>query len=265
MRVPPPAPPPSNRFKAAASACHSPGASASESQALQRPPEKEPVIRFEQIGLRYGLGPEVLRDITLSLNPGSFHFLTGGSGAGKSSLLRLMYLAQLPTRGRLTIFGNSIATTPRTELPAMRRRIGVVFQDFRLLDHLSALDNVALPLRLAGKDEQQIRADVVELLTWVGLGEHLNAKPLTMSGGQKQRVAIARAVITRPKLLLADEPTGNVDDQIALRLLYLFEELYKMGTTVVIATHNAGLVARFGHPELRLEGGALSIIERRAA
>jgi cell division transport system ATP-binding protein len=232
---------------------------------LQRPPEKEPVIRFEQIGLRYGLGPEVLRDITLSLAPGSFHFLTGASGAGKSSLLRLMYLAQLPTRGRLTIFGHNVATTPRAELPALRRRIGVVFQDFRLLDHLSALDNVALPLRLAGKDDSQIRDHVVELLTWVGLGEHLNAKPLTMSGGQKQRVAIARAVITRPKLLLADEPTGNVDDQIALRLLYLFEELYKMGTTVVIATHNAGLVARFGHPELRLEGGTLSIIERRAA
>jgi cell division transport system ATP-binding protein len=232
---------------------------------LRRPPEKEPVIRFEQIGLRYGLGPEVLRDINLSLAPSSFHFLTGASGAGKSSLLRLMYLAQLPTRGRLTIFGSNVATTPRSALPAMRRRIGVVFQDFRLLDHLSALDNVALPLRLAGKDEAQIRHNVTELLTWVGLGDHLNAKPLTMSGGQKQRVAIARAVITRPKLLLADEPTGNVDDQIALRLLYLFEELYKMGTTVVIATHNASLVARFGHPELRLEGGELSIVDRRAA
>jgi cell division transport system ATP-binding protein len=234
-------------------------------EALQRPPEKEPVIRFEQIGLRYGLGPEVLRDINLSLAPGSFHFLTGASGAGKSSLLRLMYLAQLPTRGRLTIFGSNVATTPRGALPAMRRRIGVVFQDFRLLDHLSALDNVALPLRLAGKDEAQIRPNVTELLTWVGLGDHLNAKPLTMSGGQKQRVAIARAVITRPKLLLADEPTGNVDDQIALRLLYLFEELYKMGTTVVIATHNASIVARFGHPELRLAGGELSIVDRRAA
>jgi cell division transport system ATP-binding protein len=232
---------------------------------LQRSGEHQAVLRFEQVGLRYGLGPEVLRDISLSLAPGSFHFLTGASGAGKSSLLRLMYLAQLPSRGRLTVFGRNVATTPRGELPALRRRIGVVFQDFRLLDHLSALDNVALPLRLAGADEMQARAHVVELLTWVGLGEHLNAKPLTMSGGQKQRVAIARAVISRPRLLLADEPTGNVDDQIALRLLYLFEELYKMGTTVVIATHNAGLVQRFAHPELRLEDGTLNLIERQAA
>jgi cell division transport system ATP-binding protein len=232
---------------------------------LQRAPDSQPVLQFEQVGLRYGLGPEVLRDISLSLAPGSFHFLTGASGAGKSSLLRLMYLAQLPSRGRLTIFGRNIATTPRAELPTLRRRIGVVFQDFRLLDHLSALDNVALPLRLAGADEAQARTHVVELLTWVGLGDHLNAKPLTMSGGQKQRVAIARAVITRPKLLLADEPTGNVDDQIALRLLYLFEELYKMGATVVIATHNAGLVSRFGHPEMRLEGGELTVVAQRGA
>ncbi len=232
---------------------------------MQRGGEHQAVIRFEQVGLRYGLGPEVLRDISLALAPGSFHFLTGASGAGKSSLLRLMYLAQLPSRGRLTVFGRNVATAPRGELPALRRRIGVVFQDFRLLDHLSALDNVALPLRLAGADEMQLRAHVVELLTWVGLGDHLNARPLTMSGGQKQRVAIARAVISRPRLLLADEPTGNVDDQIALRLLYLFEELYKMGTTVVIATHNAGLVQRFGHPELRLEDGTLNLIERQAA
>jgi cell division transport system ATP-binding protein len=232
---------------------------------LKRDKSPQPVLQFENVGLRYGLGPEVLRDISLALEPGSFHFLTGASGAGKSSLLRLMYLAQLPTRGRLTLFGRNLATTPRQDLPALRRRIGVVFQDFRLLDHLSALDNVALPLRLAGAKEEQLRAHVVELLTWVGLGDQIHAKPMTLSGGQKQRVAIARAVITRPRLLLADEPTGNVDDQIAVRLLYLFEELYKMGTTVVIATHNAALVQRFAHPELRLEGGQLTVLERRAA
>ena len=260
MRVRPPAPPPSNRFKAAASACHSPArVPCRRLEALQRPPEQEPVIRFEQIGLRYGLGPEVLRDITLSLAPGSFHFLTGASGAGKSSLLRLMYLAQLPTRGRLTIFGNNVATTPRSALPAMRRRIGVVFQDFRLLDHLSALDNVALPLRVAGAREDQVRSHVAELLVWVGLADHLQARPATLSGGQKQRVAIARAVIRRPKLLLADEPTGNVDDKIALRLLYLFEELNKLGTTIVIATHNEALISRFGHQQLHLEDGELFV------
>ena len=213
------------------------------------------IVRFENVGLRYGLGPEVLRDIALSMEPGSFHFLTGASGAGKSSLLRLMYLAQKPTRGILSVFGRNVTTVSRNELAVMRRQVGFVFQDFRLLDNLSAVENVALPLHVAGADLNKSAQEVVELLTWVGLGEHLNARPATMSGGQKQRLAIARAVITRPRLLLADEPTGNVDDQIALRLLFLFEELHKMGTTVVIATHNAQLVARFGHPEIRLENG----------
>ncbi|MGQ0662233.1 MAG: cell division ATP-binding protein FtsE [Pseudomonadota bacterium] len=215
------------------------------------------MVRFENVGLRYGLGPEVLRDISFELGAGSFHFLTGPSGAGKSSLLSLMYLARRPGRGLISLFGRDIATIPRSELPALRRQIGVVFQDFRLLDHLSALDNVALPLRVAGLDEREITAHVVELLTWVGLGDHLEAKPLTLSGGQKQRISIARAVITRPSLILADEPTGNVDDRIAFRLLRLFEELNRMGTTIVIATHNARLVARFPHPELRLENSHL--------
>lgn len=220
--------------------------------------ESAAIVRFENVGLRYGLGPEVLRDISLTMEPGSFHFLTGASGAGKSSLLRLMYLAQRPTRGILSIFGRNVATVSRNELAVMRRQVGFVFQDFRLLDNLSAVENVALPLHLAGADLEKATQEVVELLTWVGLGEHLNARPATMSGGQKQRLAIARAVITRPRLLLADEPTGNVDDQIALRLLFLFEELHKMGTTVVIATHNESLVTRFGHPELRLENGRVT-------
>ncbi|MBI3451888.1 MAG: cell division ATP-binding protein FtsE [Rhodospirillales bacterium] len=223
------------------------------------------MVRFENVGLRYGLGPEVLRDISFELAAGSFHFLTGLSGAGKSSLLSLLYLSRRPSRGLITLLDRDLATIRRTELPALRRRIGVVFQDFRLLDHLSALDNVALPLRVAGAREDQVRAHVIELLTWVGLGDHLHAKPATLSGGQKQRVAIARAVITRPRLLLADEPTGNVDDKIAVRLLHLFEELNRMGTTVIIATHNTGLVARSHHPELRLEGGDLTRHARRGA
>jgi len=221
------------------------------------------VVRFENVGLRYGLGPEVLRDVYLELAAGSFHFLTGPSGAGKSSLLRLLYLAQRPTRGRISMFNRDVATIPRPDLPALRRQIGVVFQDFRLLPHLSALDNVALPLRVAGIDETKVQDHVVELLTWVGLGDHLDAKPATLSGGQQQRVAIARAVITRPRLLLADEPTGNVDDRIALRLMHLFEELHRLGTTVLVATHNASLVERSRHPELRLDGGLLSRITRR--
>ena len=215
------------------------------------------MVQFENVGLRYGHGPEILQDVSFALPAGSFHFLTGSSGAGKSSLLRLIYLAQKPQRGRVVLFGRDIDQTRRYQLPALRRRIGVVFQEFRLLDHLSALDNVALPLRVAGATEQDVRKFVPDLLAWVGLAEQLDAKPPTLSGGQKQRVAIARAVIGRPDLLLADEPTGNVDDEIAMRLMYLFEELNKLGTTVVVATHNEHLVSRMPYPRLRLDNGKL--------
>ncbi|HVJ52977.1 MAG TPA: cell division ATP-binding protein FtsE [Aliidongia sp.] len=213
------------------------------------------MVRFENVAMRYGRGPEILHDLDLDLAPGAFHFLTGASGAGKSTLLRLLYLAERPTRGRVFLFDRDIAQVPQRELPGLRRQIGVVFQDFRLLDHLSALDNVALPMRVAGAREDTIREHVVDLLRWVGLENFVNAKPSTLSGGQQQRIAIARAVITRPQLLLADEPTGNVDDAIALRLLHLFEELNRRGTTVVIATHNEALIERFGYPTLEIENG----------
>src|SRR5262249_34072588 len=190
--------------------------------------------------------------------PGSFHFLVGPSGAGKSSLLRVMYLALRPVSGLARIFGRDVVELRRREVAELRRKIGVVFQDFRLIDHLSAVDNVALPLRIAGKREPEVQENVRELLDWVGLGQHLDALPATLSGGQQQRVAIARAVVARPSLLLADEPTGNVDDQIGLRLMYLFEELNKLGTTVVVATHNESLVSRFNHPQLRIENHGLS-------
>ena len=157
------------------------------------------VIKFQNVGLRYGLGPEILQDISLQLEEGSFHFLTGASGAGKSSLLRLMYLAHQPSRGLISLFGQDIATTPRSELPALRRKVGVVFQDFRLIDHLTALENVALPLQISGTSENEIKSNVSELLDWVGLSGQMDRRPPTLSGGQKQRVAIARAVITRPK------------------------------------------------------------------
>jgi cell division transport system ATP-binding protein len=221
------------------------------------------LIRFENVGMRYGAGPEVLRDINMELAQGSFHFLTGPSGAGKTTLLKLMYLAERPSRGLISLFGRDIATTPRRELPALRRRIGVVFQDFRLIDHLSAFDNVAVPLRVAGHPEEQIREHVTELLRWVGLAEKLNARPATLSGGQQQRLAIARAVIGRPSLLLADEPTGNVDEEMAVRLLRLFEEMNKLGTTLVIATHSESLVARFGRPLLHLERGEIRLERAR--
>ncbi len=212
------------------------------------------MVRFENVALRYGAGPEILRHLSFHLDPGSFHFLTGPSGAGKSTLLKLMYLAQRPSSGQARLFGRDVATLTRRETAVMRRRIGVVFRDFRLLDHLTALENVALPLKVSGQREDKIQKHVAELLAWVGLADQIHAYPPTLSGGQQQRVAIARAVVGRPSLLLADEPTGNVDDRIAVRLLYLFEELNKLGTTIVIATHNESLVSRFSHPVLRLTG-----------
>ena len=219
------------------------------------------MIRFENVGMRYGAGPEVLRDVTFQLEPGSFSFLTGPSGAGKSSLLKLMYLAHRPSRGLVTLFDRDTSTIHRKSLPTLRRKIGVVFQDFRLMEHLSTFDNVALPLRVKGVAEDRIKKHVTELLAWVGLKEQMNVRPATLSGGQQQRVSIARAVISRPKLLLADEPTGNVDDEIAVRLLYLFEELNRMGTTVMIATHNQSLIDRFQHPVFHLENGELTALE----
>ncbi len=219
------------------------------------------IVRFDNVGLRYGQGGEILHDISLSLAPGSFHFLTGDSGAGKSSLLSLMYLALRPTRGRIEMFGIDATRMSHAMLPRIRRRIGVVFQDFRLLDHLSTLDNVALPLRVAGVRESEIARHVPELLHWVGLGDAIKVRPSALSGGEQQRVAIARAVINRPDLLLADEPTGNVDDRIAQRLMHLFIELNRLGTTVVVATHNEPLIRRFPFPRLHLHGGGLSRYE----
>ncbi len=223
-------------------------------------PDDDLVVRFQNVGLRYGPGPEVLRDITFDIKPGSFQFLTGPSGAGKSSLLRLMYLSMRPTRGLVTLFGQDIGTAPRRALPALRRRIGLVFQDFRLLDHLTVTENVELPLRVAGIKDGRIRRNIPELLDWVGLGKRLDAKPPTLSGGEQQRVAIARAVITRPSLLLADEPTGNLDAHIAERLVRLFEQLHKTGTAVVVATHNESLVRDTRHRRLDLRDGNLRLL-----
>lgn len=203
------------------------------------------MIRFENIGLRYGVGPEILTDISFSIAPQSFQFLTGPSGAGKTTLLRLILLALRPTRGLITLFGKDSASLDKNAITDLRRRIGVVFQDFRLLDHLTTYENVALPLRVQGREEASYRGEVVELLRWVGLGERMHALPPVLSGGEKQRAAIARALIMRPELLLADEPTGNVDPSLARRLLRLFAELHRSGTSVVIATHDLGLMDQF--------------------
>ena len=218
-----------------------------------------PIVRFENVGMRYGRGPEILTDVSFDLEPGSFHFLTGSSGAGKSLLLKIAYLAQTPSRGAVSVFGHDVAGTERKMLPDLRRRIGVVFQDFRLIDSLTALENVALALEVAGARAREVREHVAELLEWIGLTDRADARPASLSGGEQQRVAVARAVINNPQLLLADEPTASVDRAIATRILYLFEELNRMGTTVLIATHNDELASRFDYPRLHLENGELTL------
>jgi cell division transport system ATP-binding protein len=222
------------------------------------------IAQFDSVGLRYGTGAEVLRDLDFRLGSGGFYFLTGPSGAGKTSLLKLLYLAQRPTRGRISLFGEELSNAPRDALPRFRRRIGVVFQDFRLIRHLSAFDNVALPLRIAGRSDDEIEGPVREMLAWVGLGDRSSARPPTLSGGEQQRVAIARAVINRPELLVADEPTGNVDADMAARLLHLFTALNRLGTTVVVATHDVGLIGSTpGAQIVRLEAG--TVVDRTGA
>ncbi|MCS6878567.1 MAG: ATP-binding cassette domain-containing protein [Geminicoccaceae bacterium] len=215
------------------------------------------ILQLLGVGMRYGSGEEVLRDIDLSINAGSFHYLVGPSGAGKTSLLRVLSLSRPIARGKLVVFGHDVRELDRDRLGRLRRRIGVVFQDFRLLDHLSVFDNVALPLRIGGADEERIAAHVSQMLAWLGLADFMEAKPPALSMGQRQLVAIARAVITRPDLLLADEPTSNVDPARAERLMYLFTELHKLGTAVILATHSREHLRRWPFPVLRMEGGRL--------
>ncbi len=213
------------------------------------------VVRFERVGLRYGRGPEILTDVNMQLRRGSFTFITGLSGAGKSTLLKLCYLNLAPSRGLINLFEQDISVMSRHERQTTKRKIGVVLQDFRLMDHLSVFENVALPLRVIGETRADYSQDVVELLQWVGLGHRMNAMPPTLSGGEKQRAAIARAVIAKPDLLIADEPTGNVDPVMAGRLLRLFSEMNRMGTTVLIATHDVELIRDFPADILRIEDG----------
>jgi cell division transport system ATP-binding protein len=215
------------------------------------------VARFHQAALRYGDGAEVLHDVSLDLPSGSFRFLLGPSGAGKTSLLRLLSLAMKPSRGTVELFGSNVAVATRPALAALRRKIGVVFQGFRLLPHLSVRDNVALPLTIAGMESERVRVDSERMLDRIGLKSLAEARPPALSGGQQQLVAIARALIVRPRLLIADEPTASVDERLALRLVSMFREMNKLGTTVLIATHNERLADYFPYPRLRLDSGSL--------
>jgi cell division transport system ATP-binding protein len=207
------------------------------------------------------MGQEVLRDLTFRIEPQSFQFLTGPSGAGKTSLLKMLFLSLKPTRGLISLFGQDTSTLNGDGLAALRRRIGIVFQDFRLLDHMTTYENVSLPFRIMGREEDSYRAEVIELLQWVGLGDRMWALPPVLSGGEKQRAAIARAVIAQPLLLLADEPTGNVDPSLGRRLLHLFMELNKSGTSIVIATHDIALMDQFDARRLVLHDGRLHLYD----
>jgi len=221
-----------------------------------------PAVRFDGVTMAYGREPPILKEISFRLEVGSFHFLTGASGSGKTTILKLIYMAEKATGGRIELFGHDLATLPRAERPALRRRMGVIFQEFRLLEHLSAFDNTALAPRIAGRKADSYRNDVAELLGWVGLGSRMEALPNSLSDGEKQRLAIARAVVNQPEILLADEPTGNVDAAIAQRILHLLSELNRVGTTVLVASHDEDLVARSGTPVLHLNDGALTRFDR---
>ncbi len=222
------------------------------------------MVRLENIGKRYGTDSEILRDVSLKLDDGGFYFLTGSSGAGKTTLLKIIYLAERPSRGLITLFDTDASAADRGTHTALRRRIGIVFQDFRLVEHLSVRDNVALPLRIAGAPEREIRENVPELLGWMGLEGKLDFRPATLSGGEQQRVAIARAIVRRPDLLIADEPTGNVDDEIAMLLVRVFERINKLGTTVLIATHDVAFARQFAHRRYHIDRGVVSLASEAA-
>lgn len=216
------------------------------------------MVLLEHVAMEYEPGKEILKDVSLELRPGSFHFLAGASGVGKSSLLSLLWLQNRVSKGHIHMFGEDITHTPREQLPGLRRRVGIVLQDYRMLDHMTIAENVGLPLKVAGEPQAEINAKVQEMLEWIGLSGYGNARPFMLSGGQKQRAAIARAVITKPALLLADEPTGNLDAELSVRFMYLFEALNKMGATVLFATHDEQLIAQFNYPVLRLKEGKLA-------
>ncbi|MBL4854625.1 MAG: cell division ATP-binding protein FtsE [Robiginitomaculum sp.] len=216
-------------------------------------------IRFERVGFRYTRDVEILSDVSFSLPRGSMTFVTGPSGAGKTTLLKLIYLHMQPSRGLITVFGQDTSQIDRKAIPTLKRRMGIVLQDFDLVDHLNVFENVALPLRVAGRKQATYRDDVLGLLKWVGLGARAHVLPQMLSGGEKQRAAIARAVIAKPEILIADEPTGNVDQDIARRLIRLFKEMNRLGTTVVIATHNTDLISEDANV-LALTNGQVSRI-----
>jgi cell division transport system ATP-binding protein len=223
------------------------------------------MLRLEHVGVSYGPGREALHDVDLALQPGGFVFLMGPSASGKTSLLRLLGLSLMPQAGRYSLFHRDATGLTPLELGAMRRRIGTVFQDLRLLDHLSAFDNIALPLRINGNKDAEIAGIVAEMMGWLGLAELRDATPCDLSMAQRQLVAVARAVIAKPGLLLCDEPTSHLDDKLARRVMHLVGQLSKLGSMVVLATGDRDLVERHRHPIVRMNRGRLNRPQAMAA
>jgi cell division transport system ATP-binding protein len=221
--------------------------------------EDNTVIAFANVGARYDNSPDILTDVSFNIGAGSFYFLSGASGAGKTTLLRLIYQLHKPCRGMIKLFGRPTNNLSHDEIAELRHKMAIVFQEYSLLSHISVFDNVALPLRVRGVDEAKIKNLVTKTLEWVGLAKYANANPKTLSGGQQQRVSVARAIIVQPAIMLADEPTGNLDDENASRLMELFIQMNKMfGTTIILATHNSKLMETYKFPVMHVENHKLT-------
>jgi cell division transport system ATP-binding protein len=227
--------------------------------------EEKTAISFANVAARYDGTPEILTDVSFNISNGAFYFLSGASGAGKTTLLRLIYQLHKPSRGQIKLFGHITNDMTRDEITHIRQKMAIVFQSYSLLSHLSVFDNVALPLRVRGVAEVKIKKLVSKVLDWVGLGKYADAAPMSLSGGQQQRVSVARAIIVQPSILLADEPTGNLDDENASRLMELFIQMNKMfGTTIILATHNKKLMETYKFPVIHVENQRVSFTGKSA-
>lgn len=223
--------------------------------------EENTAISFANVGAAYDGGREVLTDVSFNISAGSFYFLSGASGAGKTTLLRLIYQLHRPSRGQIKLFGQTTNDMSRDDIAHLRHKMAIVFQEYSLLSHLTVFDNIALPLRVRGLPEGKIKKLVDKVLEWVGLGKYADANPLALSGGQQQRVSVARAIIIQPAILLADEPTGNLDDENASRLMELFIQMNKMfGTTIILATHSQKLMDTYKFPVIRVENHRVGFV-----
>ncbi|MBQ0013599.1 MAG: cell division ATP-binding protein FtsE [Proteobacteria bacterium] len=223
--------------------------------------EEKTVISFANVGASYDNDADVLSDVSFNIRQGAFYFLTGPSGAGKTTLLRLIYQLHRQSRGQIKLFGTSTSELTHDEIAHMRHKMAIVFQEYSLISHFSVYDNVALPLRVRGVDEEKIKKLVGKVLDWVGLAKYANVNPKSLSGGQQQRVSVARAIIIQPAILLADEPTGNLDDENASRLMELFIQMNKMfGTTIILATHNTKLIETYKFPVIQIDNHHVNFI-----